>query len=380
MARIVRVDIKRFDYPLLGEFKFFKTGARPSILVRLTDENGIQAWGQSVPVETWTYETIESVETTLRNYLAPVLLGADPSDLADVHARMERAIKPSFSVGQPLCKAGIDLACYDLWGKQTGKSVAELLGGARKSTITLSWTVQSPTIAGAEELLRQGRALGYRSFNIKVGIPQTTDYDLELVRTVMAFEPDGFHWCDANTAYDLDTALKMAPKFADLGLKALESPLPPNRLRDYRKLKSLGALPILMDEGIVSPVEVDEFIALDMFDGIAMKVARCGGLWNASRIAKLLQQHGLLLFASGLTDPELSMAATAHFFGWAGLAYPAAVNGPQYLEGRGTTDATFRPRGDLMQVPQGAGLGVTMSAAAQSSMTTVAEAREALPA
>jgi L-alanine-DL-glutamate epimerase-like enolase superfamily enzyme len=111
-----------------------------------------------------------------------------------------------------------------------------------------------------------------------------------------------------------------------------------------------------------------------------MKVARCGGLWNASRIAKLLQQHGLQLFASGLTDPELSMAATAHFFGWAGLAYPAAVNGPQYLEGRGTTDATFRPRGDLMQVPQGAGLGVTMSAAAQSSMTTVAEAREALPA
>ena len=31
MARIVRVDIKRYDYPLVGEFKFFKTGARPSI-------------------------------------------------------------------------------------------------------------------------------------------------------------------------------------------------------------------------------------------------------------------------------------------------------------------------------------------------------------
>jgi L-alanine-DL-glutamate epimerase-like enolase superfamily enzyme len=380
MARVVRVDIKRFDYPLLGEFKFFKSGARPSILVRLTDENGVQGWGQSVPVETWTYETIESVETTLRNYLAPVLLGADPSDLADIHARMERAIRPSFSVGQPLCKAGIDLACYDLWGKQTGKPVAELLGGTKKSAITLSWTVQSPTIAGAEELLRQGRALGYRSFNIKVGNPQTPEYDLELVRMVMNFAPDGFHWCDANTAYDLETALKMAPKFADLGLKALESPLPPNRLRDYQKLKSLGALPILMDEGIVSPVEVDEFIALDMFDGIAMKVARCGGLWNATRVAKLLQEHGLLLFASGLTDPELSMAATAHFFGWAGLAFPAAVNGPQYLEGRGTTDAAFRPRGDMMQVPQGAGLGVTMPGDAQSSMMTVAEAREALPA
>ena len=83
----------------------------------------------------------------------------------------------------------------------------------------------------------------------------------------------------------------MAPKLADLGLKGLESPLPPNRIRDYQTLKRQGALPILMDEGIVSPVEVAEFIALDMFDGIAMKVARCGGLWNASRIATLLREN-----------------------------------------------------------------------------------------
>jgi L-alanine-DL-glutamate epimerase-like enolase superfamily enzyme len=380
MARIIRVDIKRYDYPLLGEFKFFKTGARPSILVRLTDENGVQGCGQSVPVETWTYETVETVETTLRQYLAPAILGADATDLADVHARMERAIRPSFSIGQPLCKAGIDLACYDLWGKHTRKSVGELLGGAKKTQVTLSWTVQSPTIAGAEDQLRKGKALGYENFNIKIGYPQTSAYDLELVRAVMAFAPAGFHWADANTNYDLDTAIAMAPKLADLGLKGLESPLPPNRIRAYQTLKRQGALPILMDEGIVSPVEVAEFIALDMFDGIAMKVARCGGLWNASRIARLLQENGLLLFASGLTDPELSMAATAHFFAWAGLEFPAAVNGPQYLVDRGTMDSQFRARGAVMPVPTGPGLGVELTEAIQTSMTTVAEVREALPA
>jgi len=356
MARITGVDIKRFDYPLLGEFKFFKSGSRPSILVRLTDEDGVQGWGQSVPVETWTYETVESVESTLHRYLAPAVLGADPSDLADVHARMERAIRPSFSVGQPLCKAGIDLACYDLWGKQTGKSVSDLLGGARKQQIKLSWTIQSPTLAGAETQLEQGRALGYDSFNIKVGAPQTPAYDLELVRMVMTSAPNGFHWCDANTSYDLDTALTMAPKLAQ------------------------AALPILMDEGIVSPVEVAEFIALEMFDGIAMKVARCGGLWNATRIARLLRESGLLLFASGLTDPELSMAASAHFFAWAGLELPAAVNGPQYLVDRGTMDPSFRPRGDSLQVPAGPGFGIELPDTVQRSMTTVAEAREALPA
>jgi L-alanine-DL-glutamate epimerase-like enolase superfamily enzyme len=380
MARIIRVDIKRYDYPLLGEFKFFKTGTRPSILVRLTDENGVQGWGQSVPVETWTYETAETAETTLRQYLAPAVLGADPTDLADVHARMERAIRPSFSIGQPLCKAGVDLACYDLWGKQTRKSVSDLLGGAKKTQVTLSWTIQSPTIAGAEDQLRQGKALGYGNFNIKIGYPQTPAYDLELVRAVMAFAPNGFHWADANTNYDLDTAMAMAPKLANLGLKGLESPLPPNRIRAYQTLKRQGALPILMDEGIVSPVEVDEFIALDMFDGVAMKVARCGGLWNASRIVRVLQENDLLLFASGLTDPELSMAATAHFFAWAGLEFPAAVNGPQYLVGRGTMDPAFRARGDIMPVPTGPGLGVELPGEMQTSLTTVVEAREALPA
>jgi len=172
----------------------------------------------------------------------------------------------------------------------------------------------------------------------------------------------------------------MAPKFADLGLKALESPLPPNRLRDYQALKRQGALPILMDEGIVAPTEVAEFIALDMFDGIAMKVARCGGLWNATRIANLLRQHGLLLFASGLTDPELSMAASAHFFGWAGLDLPAALNGPQYIAERGTGDAAFRARGDVMPVPTGPGLGIAIGDTIRRSLQTVARLEDALPA
>ncbi len=373
MSRIVRVEVGRFDYELVGDFKFFKTPFRPTVLLRLTDDNGMQGWGQSVPVESWTYETVETVETTLRNYLAPAVLGADPSDLVDIYARMERAIRPSFSVGQPLCKAAVDLACYDLWGKQTHRSVSEILGGATQEQVRLSWTIQSPTITNAERQLAIARSLGYESFNIKVGYPQTPQYDLDLVRAVIGFAPGGFHWADANTSYDVDTALAMAPRFADLGLKGLESPLPPNLIRGYQTLKRQHALPILMDEGIVSPTEVEEFIALEMFDGIAMKVARCGGLWNATRIATLLRDNNLLLFASGLTDPDLSMAASAHFFGWVSLDTPAALNGPQYIAGRGTSDPAFRADRDIIRIPTAPGLGITLDAGAMSSMTVAVE-------
>jgi muconate cycloisomerase len=369
MARIARVEAGRFDYPLVGEFKFFKTGARPSVLVRLTDEDGVQGWGQSVPVETWSYETPETVESTLRQYLAPAVIGAEAGDLADVHARMERAIRPSFSVGQPLAKAAIDLACYDLWGKTAGRKVCDLLGKNSLSEIKLSWTVNAASIGKAEQQLEAGRAAGYDSFNVKIGPPQPPAYDRELIRAVRDFAPSGFHWADANTNYDLATAREMAGRLAHAGFRAFESPLPPNRLREYQELKRLGALPILMDEGIVSPVEAEEFMALGMLDGIAMKVARCGGLWHAKRVIELLKENNLYVFASGLTDPDLSLAASIHLFAWAGLEFPAALNGPQYLADRGTADAAFRAERDRVRLPTGSGLGVAMGARAERALS-----------
>ena len=357
------VELARLDYAMVGEFKFFKDGRRPSLLVRLTDADGRQGCGQAVPVESWTYETPETVESTLEQYLAPAVLGADPADLEDVHARMERAIRPSFSVGQPLAKAAIDLACHDLWGKRANRPVSQLLFSNSIEELKLSWTINAASMEAARAQLEQGHTAGYDSFNVKIGPPQTPDYDRQLVRAVRDFSPHGFHWADANTGYGLADALRMARELADAGFRALESPLPPNRIRDYQALKQQGALPILMDEGIVTPVEAEEFAALGMMDGIAMKVARCGGLWHAARIVEVLRSRGLELFASGLTDPDLSLAASAHLFAAAGLKRPAALNGPQFLQDRGVGDARLRAAGDVLKVPTGPGLGVDAPAA-----------------
>jgi len=106
-----------------------------------------------------------------------------------------------------------------------------------------------------------------------------------------------------------------------------------------------------------------------MLDGIAMKVARCGGLWPAARIVDRLRENNLKLFASGLTDPELSLAASIHLFAWAGLDLPAALNGPQYLAERGTGDALFRAERDRIRLPAGPGLGVSVPQAALASLT-----------
>jgi L-alanine-DL-glutamate epimerase-like enolase superfamily enzyme len=405
MSRIVKVEIGRFDYPVAGEFKFFKPGPdgrvmRPSVLVRLTDENGVQGWGQSVPVPTWTYETVESVLTTLEFYLAEVVLGRDPADFAGLHLAMNTAIRPAFSVGQPLCKAALDLACHDLVGKQRGVPAWKLFGplagptsdvgasllamnGSKSrastllpnttplTTLTLSWTVASPKMDVIERQLAEGRARGYRNFNIKVGAPQTADYDLELARKVRAFAPEGFLWADANTGYTPAEALAIAPRLRDAGVDVLESPLPPTQIRGYQALKKQGALPVLMDEGIVGPEVAEEFIALDLLDGIAMKPARNAGLRPSVQIVNQLRERGLMVLGSGLSDPDFSLAAAAHLFAWSGITHPCALNGPQFLADSLLGEA-LQPAADVLTLPTAPGLGVTPDARATAGLRVVA--------
>lgn len=379
MSRITKIEIGRFDYAVVGEFKFFKPGpdgrvTRPSVLARLTDENGVEGWGQAVPVPSWTYETVESVLTTLEFYLAEVVLGRDPADFAGLHAAMNTAIRPAFSVGQPLCKAAFDFACHDLAGKQRGVPAWKLFGApaTAREALTLSWTVASPKMETIERQLAEGRARGYRNFNIKVGAPQSAEYDLELARKVRAFAPGSFLWADANTGYTPEQALAIAPKLRAAGVDVLESPLPPTQIRGYQALKKQAALPILMDEGIVGPEVAEEFIALGMMDGIAMKPARNAGLWPSVQIVNQLRARNLMVLGSGLTDPDFSLAGAAQLFAWSGITQPCALNGPQFL-GDTLLGIGVKPAGDRFTLPTAPGLGVTPDARAAACLRTVAK-------
>ena len=159
--------------------------------------------------------------------------------------------------------------------------------------------------------------------------------------------------------YTDDTALEMAPKLADAGVDVLESPLPPNRLRGYQALKRQGALPIIMDEGVMSPVEAEEFAALGLMDGIAMKPARTAGLWGSRRIVEIMQERGLMVLGSGLTDPDLSLMGAVHLYAWAGIEHPCALNGPQFLAATLAAEASkMQIDGGVLRVPHGPGLGM----------------------
>src|SRR5919112_592326 len=84
--RIRAVEVFSAPYKVAGFFKFFTSGRRDTALVKITAEDGTAGWGQSVPIPTWSYETLESVTSTVRGYLAPAVIGRDPADFAGAYA------------------------------------------------------------------------------------------------------------------------------------------------------------------------------------------------------------------------------------------------------------------------------------------------------
>ncbi len=358
-TKIEHIDLFAVRYPTKGYFKFFigprGTYGRGAVIVKITARGGKIGWGQSIPSPMWSYETLETVTIVLRDYLGPALIGRNPLDINGAHRAMDRALAPGFSTAMPIARSGLDIALHDLAGKLRGQSLSQMWNRPRGEPLTLSWTVNARTLNEAEAIIDAGYKHGYSNFNIKVA--PDPKFDVSLARLVRQCAPEGFLWADANGGYDQATALEVAPKLADAGVDVLEAPLRPNRISGYQALKKQGALPILMDEGVVSPVELTEFIRLEMLDGVAMKPSRCGGLVAAKRQIEILVDAGLMWLGSGLTDPDISMAAALALYGAYGLTKPAALNGPQFL----TTDVLAKPldsRNGSVTVPDGHGVGV----------------------
>lgn len=362
--KIEKIDLFPVRYPMTGYFKFFAgpsgEGGRAAVIIKITANDGTIGWGESVPLPTWSYETLEGSLLALKHYFVPALLGRDPVDFAGAHKALDGAIAASFSTGLPIARAGLDIALHDLAGRAAKKPLHELWGRPRGNPLTLSWTVNPRTPDEIDGLVAEGRKRGYRHFNIKVA--PDVELDVALAKRVRALAPEAFLWADANCGYDLETALRAAPRLAAAGVNVFEAPIRPNVISGYQALRKQGALPIYMDEGVVSPVELGEFIKLGMLDGVAEKPARCGGLWSCRQQIELLHQNKLHFLGSGLTDPDISLAAMLALYAAYGIDKPAALNGPQFLAASVLKKPLVVANGELA-LPVGPGLGIEVDEA-----------------
>lgn len=329
----------------------------PHIYVRVMADDGSVGWGEARPSRHWSYETEESVLTTIRNYLAPALIGLDAFDLARLHRIMHTEIAPGLTVGQPIAKSAIDMAVHDVLGRHLGLGLPALLGSRGQRRVALSWLISTTDPAVAAEVAATATAQGYRGLKVKVGVQ--VERDLELLSSVKKATPTAFLWADANGSYGVAQAKRLARGMAALGVDVLEQPLPANDLAALRSLRAAVDLPLALDESICSGADLIAALRQEALDMLVIKVSKLGGLQPARRIMEVAQEAGLDLFGSGLTESLLGLTASAMLFDAFALPHPVDLNGPQFLSddpvatGPAVSDGT-------VYLPDGPGLGITL--------------------
>jgi muconate cycloisomerase len=326
-------------------------------LVKMTDVDGHVGWGEAGPSRRWSAETLESCVSSIRNYLAPVVIGHDLFDLAGLHAKMNTELAVGLDPGQPIAKCAIDLAVHDLIGKRLGISVQSWLGAKRANSVTLARLVSAATPEEAAQLTEAARAEGFRGFKVKVG--HHKELDAEIVRAVVGAASGGYVWADANQAYTLEEAMKMARALEQLGVTLFEQPVAMSNVYGMKKLLSATGLTVALDEAAIGLPFVVELLRRDAVEGLAIKVSKVGGLYHARQMCDLALNAGLTLIGSGLMDAPIGFAASVHLFAAYGLRLPVDLNGPQFI----AEDYLAQPlpiRDQIAYVPHAPGLGVVI--------------------
>ncbi len=323
-------------------------------LVKMTGDDGTVGWGEAGPSRRWSAETTYSTYTTIKHYLAPVLIGRDPFDIAGLHEAMNMELAPGFDPGQPIAKGAVDMAVHDLICKNLGINLQTWLGAKLSDRVELSYLVSAPDPETTAKVVEQGLSEGFRAFKLKVG--HNPIVDVEKVRTAMEVAKGCIVWPDANQGYDLDQALRAARGFEKLGVELFEQPIPMTDIYGMKKLLSATSMNISLDEAAMGLPFVVDLLRRDAVEGLVCKVQKVGGIYYARQLCELARNAGIKLIGSGLMDAPIGFAASVHVFAAFGIDYPADLNGPQHLAG----DYLKTPlpmEGQTALVPPGPGLG-----------------------
>ncbi len=327
----------------------------PHIYLRVTDEEGVEGWGEARPSPRWSYETLESVVTTLRRYLAPQLIGVDPEDLRRVHRLLDGEIKGGIGVGQPIAKAAVDTALNDLNGRRSQKCLSQLWMAPFSEKISLSYLISTPDPEQAAAMAGQAREEGYRGIDVKIGLDPSKD--IEILEAVKATAPGLFFRVDANQAYTLSQAVRLGRRMEQLGVDVFEQPLAANDWTGHAQLRRKLDLAIALDESIWSPRDVIHALQLEACDTVVIKCTKMGGLDRAKRSGEIAREAGLDLLGGGLTESGLGLAASAHLFNYLEIVTPVDLNGPFFLKEDPLTVGPELRKGGEVRLPEGPGIG-----------------------
>ena len=307
--KITEVRLGKISVPLRVPFKtaLRSVNSVEDVIVEIHTDTGAVGYGEAPPTGAITGDTTGAILGALQDHLIKTIVGRDVDDFENLMQAVQRCIVKNTSA-----KAAVDMALWDLYGQLYKIPVYKLLGGSRNQIITdITISVNPP-----EEMARDAiNAIerGYETLKVKVGIDPTLDVArLSAIRQAVGDKP---RICiDANQAWKPKEAVRLLNQMQDKGLdiEFVEQPVHAHDIEGLKYVTERSYVPVLADESVFSPEDAVKIMQMGAADMVNIKLMKCGGLYNALKIASAAEVYGVECMIGCMLEAKVSVNAAVH--------------------------------------------------------------------
>jgi L-alanine-DL-glutamate epimerase-like enolase superfamily enzyme len=273
---------------------------RRNVWVRVIDDDGTEGWGEAAP-NAFYAESADTVAKVLPVY-ARVLAGASADDATGIERHLVHAapsLHPKYPP-HPSARSAISAAILDLLAKKAGLPAWKYLGLENKS-VPSSFTIGIDDLDVMREKTRA--ATSYQILKVKVG---TAD-DERILAMLREEAPHARIRVDANTGWTAEQTIAYLPMLESYDIELIEQPVAADDYEGLRRVTAVSPLPIIADESCRIAADVEKLVGC--VHGVNIKMAKCGSVWEALRIAEAARKHGMQLMFGCMIESTLGIAA-----------------------------------------------------------------------
>ncbi|MFD2210314.1 mandelate racemase/muconate lactonizing enzyme family protein [Virgibacillus halophilus] len=307
--KITKIDINYIELPLKEPFiiSYASYDTMPAVITKVYTDVGIIGFGESIPDEHVTGESVHSVFAALKHQLIPVIMGKDPRNIQGIHDAMDKQL-----VRNGAAKAAIDIACYDILGKYSNLPIYSLLGGRKEQQPTIPKVL---SILDPEVLARQAKAAvkeGYEEIKMKLGTDQYKD--IQRVKAVRDAVGERIKIrVDINQGWgSVQKATQMMQALEPYGVSWVEQPISQGSLSMFRSLKENSSLPLMADESLITAQDLRTLAEHRSVDYINIKLMKSGGIFPSQKLATQAELFGIQCQIGSMVESSIGSAAGFH--------------------------------------------------------------------
>ena len=321
LGRLADVRLYRYALPLRKPLPLrgVTLRRREGLLIRLTDDDGHEGWGEAAPLPGFSEEGLPEATAQLRR-MRPSLLGRPISpDWTDIQGRFVRGLREAGLAAS--VRFGLEAAAWSLCAALAGKSLAGVMTSELEAVVPLNALLVGSG-EGVLEEARRVRAVGYRAVKLKVGRAEV-ESEIELVQALRGvLGPDVALRLDANRAWTFRQAAAFAKGTAACDLEYVEEPLAD--VAGLLRLAETSGLPIALDESLVG-MPVEGLDAHPYARAVVLKPTLLGGLAHALEMARRATALGLKPVVSSSFESGVGLLALLALAAGTGAA-PAGLD------------------------------------------------------